>query len=155
MEFQKPIELKIEEINAAEPAVEWIETADRKYANVLISLPHDAFISAVANYEQGMIFINDFSVPKDLQKSGIGSRLLKKLVELARQHSLKKISGNVRSVGGLKAFAKIMGENNVSLHPANKPVSQHPDNSELSFSEVLEEGEKGDSYINYDIVANL
>jgi len=132
--------------------VDWKETADG-YSNLNISFG-DSFVTSVIREVEGenpLAYLHIIQVDSELQKQGIGTRLLENFVSEIKQHGIHRIAANVRSLGGLRTFLKVLPQIRV-YKPAGTFLEERRQETELSISEILS---KGEEVVDLDIVADI
>lgn len=112
-----------------------------------IKLPHDCSIrGALIDRTEGReMFISNFQVNPKLQQHGIGPRLLKSLIAVAKLYDVKYLTGHVTSEAALKTRARLVGEDNVEFYEP-KPGGGGQ-RLQLTYQEALDRmGATGQTY---------
>ncbi len=119
----------IEEVAKARPKASWKTYVPDQQYGVVITLPHENFISGTLidkNNSERQIYIDMFQVPDELQKQGIGTRLLKLLVAEAKYYDADTLGGHITGDSALKTTAKVFGKENLQFynHVTGKKLDQ-------------------------------
>lgn len=128
---------KLKEILAFEPIV--VQQSDF----LRIALPGCLLSTRIddSDPKKKVLWIQHFSVrPSTLQGRGIGTRMFQILLEEARKLGIKVITGNIRTVGGLKTRARIFGEDNMTFFEKNDEWEKG-ERINKSYAQILQEAE--------------
>lgn len=104
------------EIAKAKPKALWVTYIPDKQYGVVIRLPHENLISGTFTYgdkSQHQMYIDIFKVNDELQKGGLGTRLLKTLTAEAKYYGAKTLNGHITSESALRTEANIFGKENL------------------------------------------
>ncbi len=112
---QKTVEQMVSQIEATEPQIEWQTYIPDKQYGVVIKLPFNCSITGTLNLDekkQASIYLDVFEVNEKLRGRGIGSKLIKLLIDEGKKYEAQSLSGHFTSVSALKALSKVVGESN-------------------------------------------
>jgi serine protease AprX len=110
--------------------VKWFESLE--FDNFEISCG-DSYTRGILNKEHGVIYINEVFVPSNIRETGIGTKLIERLKLEASVRGAKLVTGEVRSLGGLKVFRKVFPSSKIYkrkgtfLHPKDPTDEIDPD----------------------------
>lgn len=160
------VESMIEQINQAEPDITWYKVKENKEYDVVIKLPFGCLISAqlyVDDRERNHISIAMFQINEQLRSQerggskGVGTRLLKILMDEAKKYEVVDIYGNVTSKAALATRAKVFGSKNLKFY--NHITKQEVDKT---FDQIMEEKNEsvnplGEPFYNidYDVLSKI
>jgi len=127
----------IEEIAKARPKASWKTYIPDQQYGVVITLPHENFISGTLtdiNNSERQIYIDMFNVPDNLQKQGLGTKLLKSLTAEAKYYNATMLNGHITSDSALKTTAKVFDKENLQFynHVTGKKL-------DLTYEQALKE----------------
>ena len=150
----------LKEIEQSDPSIDWEIYIPEKQFGVVISLPHECFITATLNIDDEggrSMYIDIFQVdPKLRGKSkgegaGIGTRLLQTLIEQAKIYDVSVLSGHFTSKSALATLARVCGNERLDFysHGGTKKVDK-------TFGEIMSESDsKNSGRIDYDVVSQI
>lgn len=138
MENEKPLEIMVEEITAAEPEVREFDMGSQ--LEIKVSLPYNNFIKAVI--KEGRANIEYFLVQEEVRRKGVGERLMRRLALELKKREAKFLTGSLESEGALRTRLKVFGEDNVSLHPDVELLGEDARNKQLTVDEAIEDFKK-------------
>lgn len=151
--IEKTSEQMLEEIQKAKPQVEWVTYVPDKQYGTTISLPFGCHISGSLNYlnnerTQAQMYIDMFKVNEQIQRGGIGTRLLQSLAVEGKKYGATELYGHVTSESVLKTRAKVFGKENLRFfnHYTKKPVG-------INYEEALKNS--SDGRVDFDVEVDL
>jgi len=147
---EKETEAWLEEIEHAEPSIEWKTYVPERQFGVIILLN-------VNDAGERSMYIDIFQVHPRLRgknrgdSAGIGSRLLTSLVSEARKYEVSTLGGHFTSKSALATQARVCGRESLNFfkHGTSERV-------EKTFEEVMAENDPDNpGRIDYDVVSTL
>jgi len=104
----------IKNVETAAPIIDWQAYSEKQFS-LEIRLPYDCFIAGTLTETNNKhsFYIEMFIVNEKLRGRGIGSNLIKLLINEITKRGVTTLSGHFTSEGAIKALAKIIGEDNL------------------------------------------
>lgn len=121
MEHQFPsniVDFRLDEIAHTAPQVIWTTEIEDSQYGLTVTLPYSNYISGTffMGHNNRSVYIDIFSVEKSLQKSGIGTRLLRSFTNEARTYEAQELLTRCTSLGSLKTLARVFEETNLRYY---------------------------------------